>query len=41
MVHTWTHVIKTWTHGLDMDSWYKHGLMVFAKTHGMDIYLWN
>ena len=26
--------------GLDMDSWYRHGLMVLAKTHGMDIDLW-
>ena len=25
-------MVKTWTHGLDMDSRYRHGLMVLAKT---------
>ena len=29
-------MVQTWTHGLDMDSWYSHGLRVLAKTHGMD-----
>ena len=24
----------------DMDSWYRHGLMVLAKTHGIDMDLW-
>ena len=25
------------TDGTDMDSWYRHRLMVLANTHGMDI----
>ena len=29
-------MVWTWTHGLDMDSWYRHGLMVLAKTYGID-----
>ena len=29
--------------GIDMDSWYRHGLMVLKKTHGIDLdsYYWE
>ena len=36
MVQTWIHGIDM-NLGLDMDSWQRHGLMVLAKIHGMDI----
>ena len=29
-------MVHTWTHGIDMDAWYRHGLVVLANTHGMD-----
>ena len=25
------------THGIDMDSWYRYGIMVETWTHGIDI----
>ena len=34
-------MVLTWTHGIDMESWYRHGLvvlttpMVLTKTHGI------
>ena len=30
----------TRTHGIDRDSWYRHGLMVLTWTLGMDMDLW-
>ena len=27
-------------HGKDIDSWYRHGLMVQTWTHGIDMDLW-
>ena len=50
MYLTKTHIIdynrltvQTWTHGMDMDSWLRHGLMVLAKTHDMyiDLNSWH
>ena len=29
-------MVETWIHGIDMDSWYRHGLMVQIWTHGID-----
>ena len=29
--------LQSWTLGIDMESWFRHGLMVMAKTHGIDI----
>ena len=28
-------MVQTWTHGIDMDSWFIHGLMVNTWTHGI------
>ena len=28
-------MVQTWTDGPNMNSWYRHGLTVLAKTHGM------
>ena len=33
-------MVLTWTHGIDMDSWYRHGLMVLTWTHGIDKDSW-
>ena len=44
-------MVYTGTHGIDMESWYRHrlidmnllyihGLMVETSNHGIDIYLW-
>ena len=33
-------MVQTWTHGIDMDSGYRHGLMVQKWTHGIDIDSW-
>ena len=30
----------TWTHGKDMDSWYRHGLNLQTWTHGTDMDSW-
>ena len=29
-------IVLTWTHGIDKDSWYRQGLMVLTRTHGID-----
>ena len=40
-------MVKTWTHGIEMDSWYRHGLvvlttpMVLTKTHDIELLLLN
>ena len=39
MVQTWTQV-QNQTFGTDMDSWYRHGLMVQTWTHGIDMDSW-
>ena len=28
-------MVQTWTHGIDMDTWFRHGLMVKTCTHGI------
>ena len=33
--------LSTWTFGIDMDSWYRHGLMVWTWTHGIDQDSWH
>ena len=33
-------MVKTWTHGIDMDSWYGHGFMLSTWTHGIDRDSW-
>ena len=33
-------MVLVWTLGIDMDSWYRHGLMVLTRTHGIDIDSW-
>ena len=33
-------MVQTWTHGTDIDSWYRQGLMVLTLTHGIDIDSW-
>ena len=41
MDFTKTHgMVQTWTHGIDMDSWYRHGLMVKNQTYGTDMDSW-
>ena len=30
-------MVQTWTHGIDIDLWYRHGLMVYTWTHGKDM----
>ena len=38
-------MVLTWTHGIDMNSWYRHGLMLLTKlmvltqTHGIVLLL--
>ena len=37
-------MIHIWTHSIDMDSCYRHGLMIESGTHGMDMgswYIWT
>ena len=40
-------MVKTWIHGIDIDSWYRHGLIVlttlmaFTQTHGIVLVLLN
>ena len=40
-------MVLTWTHGIEMDSWYRHGLlvlttpMVLTQTHGIVLVLLN
>ena len=29
-------MVKKWTHGRDMEPWYRHGFMVQTWTHGID-----
>ena len=31
-------MVYTLTHGIDMDSWYRHGLMVWKWIHGIDLW---
>ena len=33
-------MVQTWTHGTDIDSWYRQGLMVLTLTHGIDMDSW-
>ena len=33
-------MVYTWTHGIDMDSWYRHGLMVKIAIHGIHMGSW-
>ena len=33
-------MVYAWTHGIDMESWYRHGLMVRKWTHVIDMNLW-
>ena len=33
-------MVHTLTHGIDLDSWYIHGLKVYTWAHGIDMDLW-
>ena len=44
MHSAWTYGIdivhSAWTYGIDMDSWHRHGLMVYTWTHRIDKDCW-